>query len=128
MSDQPTTASFLAGRHYFVLGLLLLLFVSLMVRSAWLQVYNQEFLLDEGSQRQLRTIQTPAYRGSIVDRFGTPLAISTPVDSVWVNPQQVLLDQPGFKKVTKLLIPTISIPHFILSLKLYIEDKTIYPP
>ncbi len=29
-----------------------------MVRSAWLQVYNQEFLLDEGSQRQLTKFRT----------------------------------------------------------------------
>jgi len=86
-----------------VLVVLVLLFASLVGRSAWLQIYNQEFLLDEGSQRQLRTIQTPAYRGTITDRFGTPLAISTPVDSVWVNPQLVLLDQDGLKKVTKSL-------------------------
>ncbi len=102
MSDNNST-SFFAGRHYFVLVALMLLFSSLVVRSAWLQVYNQEFLLDEGSQRQLRTIQTPAYRGSILDRFGSPLAISTPVDSVWVNPQQILLDKPGLKKVTEML-------------------------
>ena len=102
MSDNSST-SFFAGRHYFVLAVLMLLFSSLVFRSAWLQVYNQDFLLDEGSQRQLRTIQTPAYRGTIMDRFGTPLAISTPVDSVWVNPQQILLDQPGLKKVTQLL-------------------------
>ena len=29
----------------------------------------------EGGQRQIRTIETPAYRGAILDRFGTPLAI-----------------------------------------------------
>lgn len=86
-----------------MLGLLMVLFTALVVRSAWLQVFEQQFLLKEGSQRQLRTIQTPAYRGSILDRFGTPLAISTPVDSVWVNPQQVLLDQGELKKVTAIL-------------------------
>ncbi|MCK5666286.1 MAG: penicillin-binding protein 2, partial [Thiotrichaceae bacterium] len=101
MSNNSST--FFAGRHYFVLVILMALFISLLVRSAWLQVYNQEFLLDEGSQRQLRTIQTPAYRGSILDRFGTPLAISTPVDSVWVNPKQILLNQDGLKKVTESL-------------------------
>ncbi|MCK4707695.1 MAG: penicillin-binding protein 2, partial [Gammaproteobacteria bacterium] len=102
MSDAaPST--FFAGRHYFVLIVLVLLFSALGIRSAWLQVFNQEFLLDEGSQRQLRTIQTSAYRGSILDRFGSPLAISTPVDSVWVNPQQILLNQSALEKVTKSL-------------------------
>lgn len=94
---------YFAGRHYLVLTLLTLLFVALIARAGYLQVYNQSFLLDEGSQRQLRTITTPAYRGTIVDRHGTPLAISTPVDSVWADPQQALLDKAGLKKASGLL-------------------------
>jgi len=80
MSESAPAATFFAARHYFVLVLIVLLFSGLIARSTYLQVFNQDFLLDEGSQRQLRTIETPAYRGSIMDRFGTPLAISTPVD------------------------------------------------
>ncbi len=86
-----------------MLAVLLLMFGALIARASYLQVVDQDFLLDEGSQRQLRTIDTPAYRGAIVDRFGTPLAISTPVDSVWVNPRLALLDKPGLKKVSKSL-------------------------
>lgn len=86
-----------------MLVLLVLMFTGLVARAAYLQVYNQDFLLGEGSQRQLRTIETPAYRGAILDRFGTPLAISTPVDSVWANPKLALQDLPGLKKVTKTL-------------------------
>ncbi len=86
-----------------MLSMLLLLFIALVGRSVYLQVYNQAFLLDEGSQRQIRTIDTPAYRGAILDRFGEPLAISAPVDSVWANPRQALLNQEKLKKVTKLL-------------------------
>ena len=106
MSDNTPTSQatiFYAGRHYLVLLLLLLLFLALVVRAGYLQVYNQEFLLEEGSQRQLRTIDTPAYRGSILDRFGMPLAISTPVDSVWANPREALLDMHGLEKVSKSL-------------------------
>ena len=103
MSDDKQTVSILSGRHYFVLTVLLVLFVALVVRAAYLQVYNQEFLLQEGSQRQLRTIDTPAYRGSIFDRHGTPVAVSSPVDSVWAHPQQALLDLPGLKKVSESL-------------------------
>ncbi len=107
MSDNSSSSSltnaFFAGRHYFVLLVILVLFIGLVGRAGYLQVYNQEFLLDEGSQRQLRTIATPAYRGSILDRFGTPLAISTPVDSVWADPRQALLDIPGLEKVSELL-------------------------
>lgn len=106
MSDNISSSqslSYFAGRHYFVLFILLLLFAALIIRAAYLQVYKQEFLLAEGSQRQLRTIETPAYRGTIVDRSGIQLAISTPVDSVWANPQQALLDKAGLKKVSKSL-------------------------
>ena len=98
-----TRNSFYALRHYFVLAVLSLLFAGLVGRAAWLQVVQQDFLLDEGSQRQLRVITTPAYRGSILDREGNPLAISTPVDSVWANPKQALLDREGLKKTARLL-------------------------
>ncbi len=94
---------FFALRHYLVLAVLALLFVGLVGRAAWLQVVQQDFLLDEGSQRQLRVLTTPAYRGSILDREGNPLAISTPVDSVWANPRQALLDRDGLRKTARLL-------------------------
>jgi cell division protein FtsI (penicillin-binding protein 3) len=103
MTEQTTSPSFFAARHYFVLIVLVALFSALLGRAAFLQVFNQKFLLGEGSQRQLRTIETAAYRGTILDRFGNPLAISTPVDSVWVNPKLVLQDLPGLKKVSKQL-------------------------
>lgn len=41
----------------------------------------------QGNARFLRTVNIPAYRGMITDRNGQPLAISTPVDSVWIDPQ-----------------------------------------
>ena len=103
MTEQTSKPSFFVARHYFVLTVLVALFIALLGRAAYLQVFNQQFLLGEGSQRQLRTIETAAYRGTIFDRFGNPLAISTPVDSVWVNPKIILQDMPGLKKVTKTL-------------------------
>jgi cell division protein FtsI (penicillin-binding protein 3) len=103
MSDEHQKISVLTVRHYLVLSVILGLFIGLIGRASYLQVLNQDFLLQEGSQRQLRTIDTPAYRGSILDRHGSPLAISSPVDSVWANPQQALLDLPGLKKVSKSL-------------------------
>lgn len=52
-----------------------------------LTVLDRAFLKKQGDARTIRIIQTPAYRGMITDRNGEPLAISTPVDSVWVNPK-----------------------------------------
>lgn len=49
-------------------------------------LFNREFLAEQGDDRYLRTVQMSAHRGSIVDRHGEPLAVSTPVDSIWANP------------------------------------------
>jgi len=91
---------FLGVRHYFVLLVMLSLLAGLVGRALYLQVVEQDFLTSQGGQRQIRTIETPAYRGSILDRFGTPLAISTPVDSVWVNPGEILENLDALKQVT----------------------------
>ncbi len=92
--------AFLAVRHYFVLLVLFSLLAGLVARALYLQVVEQDFLANQGVQRQIRTIETPAYRGTILDRFGTPLAISTPVDSVWVNPAEILENLDSLKQVT----------------------------
>ena len=94
---------FFAIRHYLVLGLILCLFAALIGRAYYLQIVDQAFLTEQGDQRQIRTIQTPAYRGAILDRHGSPLAISTPVDSVWVNPGEILQNLNALKSVVKKL-------------------------
>ncbi|HET8552688.1 MAG TPA: penicillin-binding transpeptidase domain-containing protein [Gammaproteobacteria bacterium] len=56
-------------------------------RALDLGVLENSFLLDQGAARHLRVVPIPAHRGMITDRNGRPLAVSTPVDSIWVNPQ-----------------------------------------
>ena len=51
------------------------------------------FLREQGALRSVRTAEIPVYRGLIEDRNGTPLAVSSPVVSLWANPQQ-LKDSP----------------------------------
>src|SRR5210317_1259863 len=96
-------SDFFAVRHYLVLGLILGLFAALIGRAYYLQIVDQAFFADQGKQRQIRTIETPAYRGAILDRHGSPLAISTPVDSVWVNPSEILQDLDDLKSVVNKL-------------------------
>lgn len=48
-----------------------------------------KFLQSQGLARTLRTETIPAYRGVISDRYGEPLAMSTPVVSLWANPKQL---------------------------------------
>ena len=77
-------------RSWFVLGALALLFLMLVARVLALQVLNvdhgAEFLKRQGDMRMVRTAELPAYRGLITDRRGEPLAVSTPVISLWANP------------------------------------------
>ena len=71
-----------------VFGVLALLFVGLVGRSLYLQWIDNEFLQEQGSARYSRELEVPAHRGRIVDRFGEPLAISTPVKSLWAFPDK----------------------------------------
>lgn len=56
-------------------------------RLVELQVLDRDFLRGEGEARHLRVVEVPAHRGMLTDRHGEPLAVSTPVASVWFNPQ-----------------------------------------
>jgi cell division protein FtsI (penicillin-binding protein 3) len=75
----------------------------LLARAVDLQVINDDFLRDHGDARALRVISVPAHRGIISDRNGEPLAISTPVDSVWVRPRDVLAADERLGELASLL-------------------------
>jgi cell division protein FtsI (penicillin-binding protein 3) len=70
-------------------GALLLCGVGLVARAVQLQLVQHRFLAGEGAARFTRVAPIVAHRGAITDRDGEPLAISTPVDAVWVNPQEL---------------------------------------
>ncbi|NTV93824.1 MAG: penicillin-binding protein 2 [Thiobacillus sp.] len=63
-------------------------FVALTARAAYLQGWQNDFLTKQGEIRVQRIVDIPAHRGMITDRRGDPLAISTPVESVWLNPSE----------------------------------------
>ena len=70
-------------------GTLLGLFALLGARSMYLQGIDNAFLQEQGSSRYSRDLEVPAHRGRILDRFGVPLAISTPVKAIWAWPEKV---------------------------------------
>ncbi|MCP8900250.1 peptidoglycan D,D-transpeptidase FtsI family protein [Gilvimarinus xylanilyticus] len=77
---------------------MLLLAACLIGRIAFIQVVPDadrgfRFLQGQGDARTIRTEPISAYRGVITDRNGEPLAVSTPVESIWANPQ-ILLQNP----------------------------------
>jgi cell division protein FtsI (penicillin-binding protein 3) len=73
-------------RTRFVLTLLVASFAGLAVRALWLQGMQRDFLQAKGESRYGRTLEMSAHRGMITDRHGEPLAVSTPVESVWASP------------------------------------------
>ncbi|MGD8618519.1 MAG: penicillin-binding transpeptidase domain-containing protein [Gammaproteobacteria bacterium] len=91
------------GRRIFLSLCLGLAAVTLLWRAVCLQVLDKEFLLHQGEARHLRIVSLPAHRGMIQDRNGEPLAISTPVESVWVNPQELGGEQQRIPELAQLL-------------------------
>lgn len=79
------------ARLYVVLMVLALGSTALIVRAVDLQVVRKDFYQEQGDERFLREMPIPVSRGTIFDRNGEPLAVSTPVESIWANPA-VLLD------------------------------------
>ena len=83
----------LAWRFYLVVAVLASLLALLVGRILSLQVLDtergREFLQDQGERRSVRTAEIPAYRGVITDRRGEPLAVSTPVVSIWADPRML---------------------------------------
>jgi cell division protein FtsI (penicillin-binding protein 3) len=86
-------------RLYSLCGLLLLAMGGVVWRLIDLGIKDRSFLLQQSDARVVRVVSTPAYRGMITDRSGAPLAISTPVDSVWINPQMF---DPTSAQITQL--------------------------
>ena len=72
-------------------------------RAVDLHVFHKDFLQNQGDARYLRVVPIPAHRGMILDRHGEPLAISTPVDSVWVQPTAFTSAYNDWPKLAKLL-------------------------
>ena len=76
-------------RARLLVGLLTLLAIVLLGRALQLQVLDQQFLAEQGDMRYARVARMQAHRGAVLDRFGEPLAVSSPVDTVWVNPPEL---------------------------------------
>ncbi|WP_238382824.1 peptidoglycan D,D-transpeptidase FtsI family protein [Cognatilysobacter segetis] len=63
---------------------------ALVARAFYIQVLDRDFYVAQGQARSLRELPIPTSRGMVTDRNGEPLAVSTPVESVWGNPQELL--------------------------------------
>ena len=75
-------------RFTIVIAIFCFLSMALAAKITYLMVFSHEFLSNEGRKRSMRLIETAPVRGTIFDRFNQPLAVSTPVSTLWVNPRQ----------------------------------------
>ena len=87
--DNDTQAKHYSWRSAVVFGCVALAALGLAARAVELQLFNHDYLAKQGDDRSLRVAKIAAHRGAITDRNGEPLAVSTPVDSVWVNPREL---------------------------------------
>jgi cell division protein FtsI (penicillin-binding protein 3) len=76
-------------RRWTVLSVLWIAGLAVVWRAVDHHLYETDFLQHEGEPRHLRVVEVPAHRGMILDRRGEPLAVSTPVDSIWANPRLI---------------------------------------
>jgi cell division protein FtsI (penicillin-binding protein 3) len=95
------------ARSSLVLGLLLAAAAGMVARAAYLQLVHKDFLQGQGDERFLRVVEVPAHRGMIVDRNGEPLAVSSPVDSIWAQPAELLQQRERWPMLAALLETTL---------------------
>ena len=103
-SAHPDTTAELPGWRATALFVALLAgLAGLFGRGAYLQVMHDDFLQQEGNARYSRVIEVGAHRGMITDRNGEPLAVSTPVESVWASPADVEADGRQVRRLAQAL-------------------------
>ena len=103
-STQPDNTAKLPGWRAGVLFALLLAgLAGLLGRGVYLQGIHDDFLQKKGDARYSRLIEVSAHRGMITDRNGEPLAVSTPVESVWASPPDVEVNAQQLKKLSQVL-------------------------
>ncbi|MDN3525497.1 penicillin-binding transpeptidase domain-containing protein [Halomonas sabkhae] len=87
---RPPPMEPMGRARYIVMMTLVLIGLGLLAgRIVDLHVFDHTFLKGQGDARTLRVDEIPAHRGMITDRDGNPLAISTPVVTIWANPQDL---------------------------------------
>lgn len=93
----------MAWRHFALIGFFVAAGIGLVVRVVFLNVTEGKFLIDQGERRSVKAQQIAAHRGVIYDRFGEPLAVSTPAAAVFTNPREAALQDADLTPLCKVL-------------------------
>ena len=103
MKKLKPTLNFKPTRFKLIIAGLMLVMLAVVARMVYLTLFERPFLVQQADVRMLRTIKLPAYRGMILSSDKVPLAISIPVDDVWVNPQDFPKTYENVQRVSHLL-------------------------
>ncbi len=96
-------AHFLPWRFYLALAIIIIAAFGVIWRVFDLTILDQSFLRRQGDDRVLRLMNTHAPRGMVLDRNGYPLAVSTQVFSVWMNPLEFKPNKKQANEISRLL-------------------------
>ncbi len=114
-------------RSRLILFVLFCLFVSLLGRAVWISILDNQFYSIQGKKRSERTFVLHATRGKIFDRDHNLLATSLQASSLWVEPEEVNLNDKKWQKAAQWLqMPASDIEQKIQKSKknfLYIKRK-----
>ncbi|EGV32068.1 Peptidoglycan glycosyltransferase [Thiorhodococcus drewsii AZ1] len=91
-ATTPKAKPNLRLRRQLLVGVMSVAFVVLAGAVFFRQVIETDFLQTEGERRYLRDGEIAARRGMITDRNAEPLAVSTPVETVWAEPRKLVLN------------------------------------
>lgn len=111
-------------RQNFLITLFILLLIGVIARLINLQVFEQEFLKKQGNAMVIRAVIESPYRGMILDRNLEPLAVSTKIESVWLNPKVFDINNANISKLLRIL--NINKKQFINKLNQYIDKEFLY--
>ena len=79
--------SFLHWRFVILVFGIVMVFVGLASRAAYIQVVEPDLLIERGDNRIVRTKNVKVHRGMILDRHGDELAVSVPVKAIYADPK-----------------------------------------
>lgn len=119
-STRRASSNFNGWRLRIVVLILLTIALGLIARLIDLTIINRQFLRKQGNARIVRSLVIPAHRGMILDRHGQPLAISTPVNAVWIDPTSF---NPNFTQLRALSQLLHISPETIRAQSLHAQDK-----
>ncbi len=111
-------------RHKFLIMIFGILLVGVIARLINLQVFEQEFLKKQGNAMVIRVVNDQAYRGMILDRNSEPLAVSTQIESVWLNPKVFDINNANVAKLLHVL--KLNKQQLINKLNQYTDKEFMY--